>query len=84
MAKEATMNTTHQYICYCGCNDTVNVEFTNGFAGTEVRITLCETQKTTNSIITAAIFPRSFALKMTPANQVNTTSHINGLVTFNA
>lgn len=72
----------HQYICPCGCGEVVAVEFTGGFAGTEIRVELCSVEKTRAPFVTGAIFPRSFALHMTPASSVSSVAHRDGLVTF--
>lgn len=59
-----TLNNTHSYLCWCGCEGTVEVTFDGGFAGSTCTIKPCATAP---AYVMSFKVPRSAVLKMTPA-----------------
>ena len=66
MAANTTTSTeaTHSYMCWCGCEGTVEVTFDGGFAGTTCTIKPCASAP---AYIKAFTVQRSAVLEMTPA-----------------
>jgi hypothetical protein len=59
-----TADMTHSYLCWCGCEGTVEVTFDGGFHGTTCTIKPCAKAP---AYVMAFKVPRSAVLEMTPA-----------------